>query len=298
MSLGDGPVAPLAAIERDLALEDRWILSRLGAAAAAATRDLERFRLHEVADGLYHFFWGDVCDWYLELIKGRLGAGSEVTSREAARTTLVAVLDQVLRLLHPIVPFVTAELWSRLPVATGVDRAPDLIVAPWPQARDARPDAEAESRMGDFRALVVEVRRVRKEYGVAEGKRVAIRVVGGPPGFAERLGAQRAALEQLARIDRVTTEPALGVGAHAVLPNGAEVFVPLEGVIDLDRERARLREEIARADGLRAATASKLDNEKFVANAPADVVGREREKAAQFAEQAAKLRDKLAVLEA
>jgi valyl-tRNA synthetase len=296
MSLGDAPVQPPEAVAGDLALEDRWILARLERASAQATRDLERFRLHEVADGLYHFFWGEVCDWYLELIKNRLAPDADPSSREAARSTLVRVLDHALRLLHPVVPFVTAELWSRLPWPEGADRPMDLIVAPWPEATGQWSDEDAEARMGDVQGLIVEVRRLRKEYGIPEGGRIGIHLVGGPAAFQADVAAKAGAFEQLARVDRIDPGPGSGVGAHAVLTNGGELFVPLEGVIDVGRERARIAEEIAKVDRLGAATLAKLDNEKFVANAPVAVVDKEREKAAQFADQATKLREKLAVL--
>ena len=136
LSLGDAPVRPLAEVAGDLALEDRWILSRLRNSSENATRGLERYRLHDVAESLYHFFWGEVCDWYLELVKERLTEGADAAGREAARSTLVTVLDHSYRLLHPIVPFVTAELWSRLPWPEGDERPEDLIVAPWPDGSD------------------------------------------------------------------------------------------------------------------------------------------------------------------
>jgi valyl-tRNA synthetase len=296
MSVGEGPVRPLADVEGDLRTEDRWILSRVEDAALRATQSLERFRLHEYAEGLYHFFWGELCDWYLELVKNRLAADADVPSREAARTTLVTALDHAFRLLHPVVPFVTAELWLRLPVGEGEERADDLIVAAWPEAREWR-DEEVEGRMSAFQSLVVEVRRLRKEYGVAEGQRVAIHLNGGAGDFVDAVTGQAAALEQLARVDRIERAPASGVGANAVLPNGAELFLPLEGVIDVDRERGRMRGEIERMEGLLVGVQARLANEKFVQNAPDDVVRKEREKAAQLAEQATKLRQKLAGLE-
>ncbi len=296
MSLGDAPVQPVDTIAEDLALEDRWILSRLERAAAQATRDLERFRLHEVADGLYHFFWGDLCDWYLELIKTRLAEGAEPATREAARSTLVGVLDQAFRLLHPIMPFVTAELWSRLPWPEGVARPEDLIVAPWPETEGTWSDQKVESRMSEVQELIVEVRRLRKEYGVGEGERITIHVAGGPDGFGETVTGQAAAFDQLARVSRIERSSGAGLGAHAVLSNGAELFVPLEGVIDIERERDRIHEEVTRVEALLTTTEKMLSNEKFVANAPPEVVGKERDKAAQFTEQASKLREKLGVL--
>jgi valyl-tRNA synthetase len=281
----------------DLQLEDRWILSRIQKVSAEATDNLERFRLHEVAEGLYHFFWGDLCDWYLELVKSRLAPGADAASREAARTTLVVALDRALRLLHPIVPFVTAELWARLPWPEGSDRPDDLIVAPWPVAEDDRVDEEAERVMAGLQELIVEVRRLRKEYGVPEGQRIGIHVTGGAESFLQVVRERSAAFEQLARVDRIATTPAASVGAHAVLANGAELFLPLEGVIDLDRERARLVDELGRVNGHVEATRKKLDNQAFVSRAPSEVVQKERDRVAQLEEQRTKLREKLASLE-
>ncbi len=293
MSLGDAPVRPLAEVSGDLALEDRWILSRMARAADGATRGLERFRLHEVAEGLYHFFWGEVCDWYLELVKSRLAADAEPATREAARATLVAVLDHAFRLLQPIVPFVTSELWARLPWPEGEERPEDLIVAPWPEGLESWMDDEAESAFAAFQSLIVETRRLRKEYGVGEGQRVAIHVVGGPEGFGQMIAQQGAVMDQLARVDRVETTAGEGVGANGVLPNGAELFLPLEGVIDVARERTRMEGEIEKLEGMLKGVRARLGNEKFVANAPDEVVAKARENEAQLEDQSSKLREKL-----
>jgi len=296
MSLGEDPVQPLDHVRSDLTLEDRWILSRVAHASAEATRRLERFRLHEVAEGLYHFFWGEVCDWYLELVKSRLGPDTDPASREAARSTLVTVLDAAFRLLHPIVPFVTSELWSRLPWPEGADRPADLIIAPWPEPGDVERDEEAERRMVEVQTLVVEVRRLRKEYGVGEGARISLLVEGGPEHFLDTLALQAGALEQLARIESVAGGAPSGVGANVVLPNGAGLFVPLEGVIDVASERARMASEVDRIAGLLGAVRKRLSNEQFVANAPDEIVQKEHDKAAQLGEQVSKLREKLASL--
>ena len=150
--------------------------------------------------------------------------------------------------------------------------------------------------MSDFQNLVVEVRRLRKEYGVGEGQRIGILLHGGPDGFVETVVGQRAAMEQLARVDSIEPGAGTGVGASAVLPNGAELFLPLEGVIDVDRERSRMQDEIARLEGLLVGVEKRLANEKFVANAPDEVVQKARENGAQLQDQATKLRDKLAGL--
>ena len=296
MSLGDAPIQSHESIEGDLAEEDRWILSRLANATQEATRGLERFRLHEVADGLYHFFWGEVCDWYLELVKSRLNAEADRSSREAARTTLVTVLDGAMRLLHPIVPFVTAELWSQLPWPDGSERPDDLIIAPWPKADDKDRCASTEEEMAGFQSLVTEVRRLRKEYGVGEGKRISLLVNGGPDGFLVSIQDRTAALEQLAKLGSVKSGVGSGVGANSVLPNGAELFIPLGDVIDVEQERARMENEISRLGGVLVGVEKRLANEKFVTNAPEEVVRTARENASTLRDQVEKLRGKLAGL--
>ena len=298
MSLGDEPVKPLAEVDDALELEDRWIISRVQKATANATDGLERFRLHEVAEGLYHFFWGEVCDWYLELVKSRLGSDADPVSREAARSALLVVMDSALRLLHQIVPFVTTELWARLPCPAGHERAEDLIVAPWPTPNEDLISEGSEGLMTTLQELVTEVRRLRKEYGVPEGRLIGIYVSGATDSFVTAVKGQSAALEQLAGIQGIESDVRSGVGAHGVLSNGAELFMPLEGVIDLDRERERLNEAIGRLDGLLEGAKNRLENEAFVSRAPKEVVQKEHDKAAQLEEQRVKLRIKLDGLEA
>ena len=298
MSLGDEPVKPLAEVDDALELEDRWIISRVQKATANATDGLERFRLHEVAEGLYHFFWGEVCDWYLELVKSRLGSDADPVSREAARSALLVVMDSALRLLHPIVPFVTTELWARLPCPAGHERTEDLIVAPWPTPNEDLISEGSEGLMTTLQELVTEVRRLRKEYGVPEGRLIGIYVSGATDSFVTAVKGQSAALEQLAGIQGIESDVRSGVGAHGVLSNGAELFMPLEGVIDLDRERERLNEAIGRLDGLLEGAKNRLENEAFVSRAPKEVVQKEHDKAAQLEEQRVKLRIKLDGLEA
>jgi valyl-tRNA synthetase len=197
-----------------------------------------------------------------------------------------------------MVPFVSAVLWSRLPRAEGVVRAPDIMVAPWPFSEEGFVSAEAEELMSGMQELIVEIRRLRKEYGITEGKRIGIHVTGGSEPFMAALGQKAGAFELLARVDRIETTPGTGVGAHAVLLNGVELFIPLAGVIDIAQERTRLTDEITRLDGLLAGTLKKLENASFVARAPAEVVQTERDRTTQLEEQGSKLREKLAGLEA
>ncbi|NNF39196.1 MAG: valine--tRNA ligase [Gemmatimonadetes bacterium] len=299
MSVGEEPVEPLRLDGDGIEAADRWILSRLGRTTAAVTRGMERFRLHEVAETVYHFFWGDLADWYLELVKNRLRGDAGEASRQAARTTLVTVLDGVLRLLQPIAPFVTTALWDRLPWPEGVERPGELMSAPWPVPDAAHVDEGAETAIEQVQEFVTAVRSLRKEYGVGEGEGVQVVIDAGASGLAAALDGQEKVLERMARVTALEwgTAPGGAIGAHAVLRSGADVFLPLEGVVDLEREKDRLRQEIERTAKQLGGTEKKLDNENFVSRAPAEVVEREREKARSQSERLNSLKEKLAMFE-
>ncbi len=300
MNLGDAPVQTPAALTDALEGADRWILSRLQSAAADMTTELERFRIKEATDRAYHFFWGDLADWYLEIIKPRLREGADPQSGAAARATLVHVLDGALRLLHPIVPFVTAALWEKIPQPVGSERPDGLIVAPWPVPDPQWQDPEAETRFRELQDLVTTARSLRKEYGVGEGKPVPVYVRGTrAEAMIEAADREGAALARLGGIASLSAPPAeTGVGASSVLNNGVEVFVPLAGLIDIDRERERLGSEIERLQRQLTDTEKKLANANFVERAPAEVVQKERDKQRSFREKAEALvakRDALGV---
>jgi valyl-tRNA synthetase len=299
MSLGDDPVKPLDEVQAQLDLADRWILSRLSRTARGLTEELEKFRLHDVAETAYHFFWGEFADWYLELVKPRLRGERGEGSRDAARSTLIVALDGILRLLHPLIPFVTEELWRRLPWPQGQERPSALIEAPWPEGDPTREDPGAEGKMAALQELITLIRRLRKEYGVPEGAEVSVVLAGAPESFHGTLEAEGPALGMLARVGEIDLGGSMsGPGAHGVLVNGTELFIPLEGVIDLEREKERLRGEIQRLESQLEGTLKKLANEGFVEKAPEEVVVREREKEASFQEQMAKLREKLHAFDA
>ncbi len=211
----------------------------------------------------------------------------------------MVAFDRILRLLHPVIPFVTAELWDRIPwPAREGERPEDLMVAPWPEPLAGWEDEEVEEEMATLQELVTEVRSLRKEYNVPEGQEITISLSEAPERFLRTLALQGATLERLARVHEVAVdgERGGGIGAHAVLTNGTELFLPLEGVVDLDRERSRLRDEIGRLEDQLRGAEKKLANEQFTTKAPEEVVEREREKAASFQEQVEKLREKLSGL--
>lgn len=294
-------VPGLDEVEDSLGLADRWVLSRFAAAAHEMTRQLEAFRFHEAAEAAYQFFWGELADWYIELVKPRLEPTTEPASRAAALATLAAVLDGALRLLHPIMPFVTEELWQRLPRTSGQDREESLVVARWPDRPEdgLRPDAEAEEQLGELMELIRAVRGLRSTYHVPESARLDVRLSNLSPALGSALGAEKRAVQRLARVRSIEARGngAPGAAARAVLRSGVELSVPLEGVIDLERERTRIRAELDRVGGRLRATEGKLANARFLDRAPAEVVEREREKAGDLREKRELLSGILADLE-
>ena len=298
MNLGEDAPPSVQDVETHLELPDRWILSRLSHSIREISEGLERFRLHEAAERARQFFWGEFADWYLELVKPRLRGDLGEDSMAAARATLAATFDGILRLLHPMVPFVTEALWENLPLPSGVEREEALIIARWPSPDVAHEDERIEAEMEALQELITHGRRLRKEYGVREDRRVHVELSSVSAGFAATLADQDGSLKRLARLESVAVDGAThGIGAHGVLQNGTEVFLPLEGVIDLDQERDRLRGEVDQLAGQLQGTERKLANESFVERAPEDVVAREREKLDNFREQRDKLQEKLVSLE-
>ncbi|HET8674118.1 MAG TPA: valine--tRNA ligase [Thermoleophilaceae bacterium] len=262
-------VEPVAAEPRPETVEDRWILSRLERAAGEITELLDGFQFSRAALALYDVLWGEVCDWYIELVKPRL------YDREADRTalsaTLLHVLERVLALLHPLMPFVTEEIWSFLPGERGL-----LADSTWPEARPDTVDEEAERVLGDLIEAVTSVRRWRDDVGVPAATRVRARIA------ADGYGETAAALAQLARLELVDAADANGdVETSVAIPGGAVQVYSTDAVDPAEAERRReakrdqLQGEIARAEG-------KLANERFVAKAPPDVVQAERDKLARY----------------
>jgi valyl-tRNA synthetase len=289
----DGPVRPLAgphagAIRREeLALADRWIIARCDATVREVTEALERFRLNEAAAAAYRFVWSDLADWYIEQIKPRLTG--DQPGGDVARAVAAQTFDVALRLLHPVMPFITEALWQRLP---GRPEGSSISVAPWPQA-DTR--ARDEAALAEFEAvqeLISAVRALRGEYGVQPGQAVKIWTANAGPG--EVFDRERGTIRRLARISELEHRPADShLGAHAVLRDGTGVFMPAEGAFDAGREIERLQKEADRLSRLIESQQRKLANEQFTARAPADVVQRERDKLKDWTEQLEELRRKL-----
>jgi valyl-tRNA synthetase len=269
-------------------LADRWIRSRLGATRATMTEAIAGYDFQTATKAIYEFIWHEYCDWYLELAKQRF-YGSDLDARNTARQTAYEVLEESLRLLHPVMPFLTEDLWQRLPhLGQSITRAP----WPGPRARDLEAEAEFELLSG----LVTAVRTVRSEMNVPPGKEAEL-IVRATGETARTMAAGRSMIESLAKVRlHVSADAERPPAAAAAIVSGAELFLPLAGLIDLDAERRRLGRDLERAEKERATAESRLESAAFRAKAPPAVVAREHERLTELAAVADKLRQSLAAL--
>jgi len=278
-SLGDAVVEPPPLASREaMPLEDRWIMSRLHRTAAEVEKLLDGFQVGEAGRRLHDFFWGEFCDWYIEMAKVRLKADDR-----SPLPVLAQVLDASLRLLHPFMPFVTEEVWQHLRPHLSSPEAEALIVATWPQMDESWYDDEADAQAGLVLDIVRAIRNIRAERGVEPSRFVEVYVVAAPAsrGAAE---ASRPVIEALARARPLHVVDGAGAApreeAVAVILQGAEVVLPLAGLLDIEAERARLRGQAAQAEAEVQRLAEKLANEQFRSRAPQEVVAKEEGKLA------------------
>ncbi len=264
------PFKPETAVET----VNRWILTEASRALKAVETAIESYRFDEAAGAAYRFVWNTYCDWYLELIKPILG-GPDGAAKTETRLTAGYVLAEILRLLHPFMPFVTEELWAKLP-PTSAQPLPLLAVSPWPDSRFEDRDAAAEINW--LIRLVEEVRSVRAETNIPAGAQIPVVVSDASPETSERFERHRAALGRLARINEIGLAAAAPSGSAQLVIGEAVVSIPLAGLIDLGAERARLAKEIDRLGKEIAKIDAQLGNAEFVAKAPEEVVEEQRER--------------------
>src|SRR5690606_1308943 len=284
--------------ERTPTIADRWIRSRLGRAARAAHEAVAAYRFDLATQALYDFAWHEFCDWYIELTKPILQA-DDADPREAAstRATLAETLDALLKLLHPLIPFVTEELWLKLAAATNA-AGETIMLEPLPRPDDYPPDAEAEQEMEWLQRFVVGIRQTRGERNIGPSHRLVVKLAGASATERGRIERHRAYLERLAMLAEISeVESASSVrGAATALVGDMQILVPLAGLIDIAAERERLGKQLERASADLEKCRRKLANEAFVANAPPDVVAKERERAAELEQRAARLERQIALL--
>ncbi len=282
-----GPARPLAGahprvIGRDeLTLADRWMIARCDATVVEATEAYQRFRLNEAAAAVYRFIWSDLADWYIEQAKPRLYG--DQPGGEVARAVVTQTFDVALRLLHPVMPFITEALWRRIP---GRSAADSISVAHWPKPDARAHDPAAVRDFGVVQELVGAIRAIRAEYGIPPGQAVRAAVTAESPATVAAVEQERGTITRLAKLSQLTLgEGRERVGGHAALSDGSAVFVPLGEAIDVGRECGRLGSEVDRLARLVQSQEQKLGNEQFVSRAPSEVVERERQKLTTWKEQ-------------
>ncbi|RAW06453.1 valine--tRNA ligase [Halomonas elongata] len=269
--------------EVELSLADRWIISRLQQTEAQVTRAMEEYRFDHASQALYEFIWNEYCDWYLELSKPVLWDDDATPeSQRGTRRTLVRVLEAILRLAHPMMPYISEEIWQRVAPLAGTYRGEgdSLMVHAWPEADEARVDEAATRNIEWLKGVIVAIRNIRAELNIAPGKPLAALLTKGDATDRERLEANRPFLAKLAKLERLDwlDDPAAAPLAATQLVGDMEVLVPMAGLIDKEAELARLAKEIDKQDKLIGGIEKKLGNESFVAKAPEAVVQKERDK--------------------
>ena len=333
-------------------LADRWIISRLNKTSKAVNYALETYQFHEAVQLLYHFFWDDFCDWYIELVKDEITGGTmgsadapvrmdaapafengfdalaveapenrgvgtadieaaekrslaDKSVRAPSRSRILTILEQALRLLHPFMPYLTEELWQKLP---GVGRQmhnpayesaeKTIMLCDFPVGNDALIDEKAESEMGSVIELISKVRNIRSEMNISPSIRVAIHVAANAE-MQKIFAENEAQILKLARAEKVVIGDSLDVpkaSAKAVLVGGAEIALPLEGLIDFDKERERLKNQLAKLDTELQRLNGQLSNTNFVEKAPAEKVQELRDRQSELEKQIAALNNNLDAL--
>ncbi|MBI3600029.1 MAG: class I tRNA ligase family protein, partial [Nitrospinae bacterium] len=272
----------------NLQLSDRWILSRLQKAIRDTRKGLGEYKFNESAGAIYQFFWHELCDWYIELIKPRLSASSD--DRKTAQSVLAYVLENSLRLLHPFMPFITEELWQKLP-----HRGESIMTSEYPLFDEALVNEEIEREMGIVMEVSRGIRNIRSEMNIPPAKRLDVILRTGDERKLLTIQKQNLYISELARLQSLNAikngkEPKLS--ATAVVED-IEIFVLLEGVIDIQEEKNRLDRELKKINSDVAFLNKRLSNEDFISRAPKEVIEKDKEKYEALVTTAKKIQENL-----
>ncbi len=272
-------------------LPDTWILSKLNNTMLAVTDNLENFNLSEAAKAIYEFLWGDFCDWYVEIAKIRL-YGDSTTEKVTAQFVLWNVLDQALRLLHPFMPFITEEIWQKFPT-TGET----IMLSDFPTFDPDIVSIKAEENMLFVQEVIKSIRNIRTEANIPPGKKINAILKTSDGEEQIILETDKQIIARLSNLDEIIVtcdieKPELSV--VKVIKN-TEVYIPLEGVIDINKEKERLSKEIEKNKKDLEKISSKLKNEKFISNAPQNVLDRDRRIEKEYIDKIEKLEESLKI---
>ncbi len=295
MNLGDD-FTPREIKSDELENFDRWILHRLNRAIETTTRSLETYKFNEAGQEIYDFWWHEFCDWYIELTKQRVyakEAGAEASS-DTAKQVLYHVLKKCLQLMHPFMPFITEEIWEKI---TG-GKEGRIIIAPWPVTEKRFNFLTEAEETETFKELVYKIRNVRGEMNIPPDKKASVVFKTSDQGITAIIKRETVHIQALARVETVTIDPAYepdNTDASAVLRD-VEIYIPLKGLIDVEKEKARLAKEIAKVQEDFDRVEKKLSNENFIGKAPEAVIEKEKQKKDEFSEILSKLKESLAKL--
>jgi valyl-tRNA synthetase len=282
----------------EFSIADRWITSRLQRSIANVNDAIGNYRFDLAAQAIYEFTWNEYCDWYLELSKPVLqSAESSIAAQRGTRHTLVSVLESLLRLTHPIMPFITEEIWQRVAPLAGV-HGETIMHQPYPQADASRSDAFIETEMDWLMRFILGVRNIRGEMNISPGKPLPVLLQNGSTEDSARLERYTLFLRTLARLESITwLEGAEATESATALVGDMKLLIPMAGLIDKDAELARLSREIEKLGKDLDKCQTKLANPSYVERAPAEVVAQERARVAELQsalnrleEQAARIR--------
>jgi valyl-tRNA synthetase len=263
-----------------LSSADRWILSRLEQTTSGVLEAVDNYRFDLASQALHEFIWNEYCDWYLELSKPILwDEDNNPEAAQASRKVLLTVLERSLRLLHPFMPFLTEEIWQKLAPALGIT-GDSIMLQPYPEFDAGNIDAAAQSEIDWLKGIIVAIRNIRGEMDISPAKSISVFLRGGEEQDQNYLQSNLMYLQKLAKLENIewlsaeSEAPAAATGLYG----NVEVLVPLAGLIDVSAEQARLEKEIGKLESGLKAVSGKLNNEKFVSNAPEAVVTKERQK--------------------
>jgi valyl-tRNA synthetase len=279
----------------EYSVADRWIRSRLGACIAAVRAGFASYRFDLATQAAYEFTWHEFCDWYLELTKPVLSAeGIPAALQRGARETLETVLGTLFRLLHPILPFITEELWLALGKKSG-GNSETIMLERFPEAAQFAEDADANAEIDWLKGFIIGIRQIRGEMNLSPARPLPVQLAGPSEQDRLRVTRNRPYIDRLARTASIEwlLPDASPRGVATALLGDLRILIPLTGLVDPAKEIGRLQKQIGKLNDDLALTNRKLGNERFVANAPADIVAKERERAAELEQRRSRMESQL-----
>jgi valyl-tRNA synthetase len=292
---GHSPAAVLRTNSSQLKLEDLWVLSRLNRTTGEVTNLLQNYRFNSAVKALHDFVWHDFCDWYVEMVKSRLSLPEKDKDRISAQEVAHLVLNHILRLLHPFAPFVTEEIWHHLYEIDTSESDHTLMFAEWPKVEKEFIDASLETTMERVQEVVYSIRNIRSEMNVPPARKANVMVKVDRKELAKILEDNKDHIINLGKVDDLKIKMRLKKPDHAAsaVIKDAEIFIPLEGLIDLEQERLRLEKELSKVTALLDKTNKKLSNEDFLRRAPKNIIDKEKGKKGDYQKMVEKLNKNL-----